>query len=277
MIVNVVRSEFRKIISTKAWWALLIPAVVVSYLINLGGAAIAQLPDDETLRQLGGDFPSLLGFSLALSVGFTSLFTMCLGIIGSSGEVRHRTITTTYLTTKGRGTVLVGKMIAYAVIGFAYGIVIVVAATLGGLTAGGSSAFPPVGQFLAVALAGSVTLMLWTVMGVGLGSLVPNQVLVLVGALVTRLVVERIAGLALPRIGARSVADLLPSSASSAFTSRLASDFFTEQTPPRSRADFEDVFAGSGLSWWAGGLVFGVWVLACCVAAWWATKTRDVH
>lgn len=277
MIVNVVRAEFRKIISTKVWWALLIPAVIVSYLINLGGGAIAQLPDADVLRQLGGAFPSLLGLSLAVSVGFTSLFTLCLGIIGASGEFRHQTITTTYLTTKGRGTVLAGKLIAFGVIGLGYGVVIVVAATLGGLTAGGWSVFPPLGQFLAVALVGSLVLMMWTLLGVGLGTLISNQVLALVGALLTRLVVEKIAGVALSHIGAQSVANLLPSSASSTFTSKLATDFLTQQAPLRSRANFEDFFAESGASWWVGGLLFGGWVLAFCLGGWFVSGGRDVH
>ncbi len=272
-----VRAELRKIGSTKVWWLLLIPVVLVSYLISIIGAAIAQLPDEETLRQLGGTFPSLLGVSLTYSVGFASLCSLCLGITAFAGEVRHRTITTTLLTTRGRGTVLAAKLLAYGLVSCSYGLALSVAATLGGLTAGGWSAFPPIGQFLAVALVGSLVVVLWTLLGVGCGALVPNQAIALVGALLTRLVVERTAGFALPRLGAQSVADVLPSSASATATSRLATDFAVQQAPLRTRANFEDFLPGGGMSWWLSGVVLALWVLVFCLAGWLVSSSRDVR
>jgi len=277
MVTPALRAEYRKLVATRLWWLLLIPTLVVTYLISILGAAIAVLPDNETIRELGGRFPSLLGVSLTYSVAFTSLLTMCLGINSSAGEVRHQTITTTYLTTKGRGTVLAAKMLVYAVLGLLYGVVIMITATLGGFTVGGWSAFPPVAQFLGVAIVGTVVLALWTVAGVGIGTLIPNQVIALVGALVTRLVAENIASLVLRRIGAGPVADVLPGAASSTFSRSLATDFAIGLAPLRTQANFEDLLSGGALSWWAGGLVFALWVLACCLGGWLTAERRDVR
>lgn len=277
MMGPALRSELRKLVATRLWWLLLIPTVLVTYLISILGAAIAVLPDDETIRELGGRFPSLLGVSVTYSVAFTSLIALCLGITASAGEVRHQTITTTYLTTKGRGTVLGAKMLVHAGLGLGYGVAVMVAATLGGLTVGGWSAFPPAEQFLAVTIVGSVVLVLWTVAGIGIGTLITNQVIALVGALLTRLVVENMASLILHRVGAGAVADLLPSEASSAFTRKLATDFAIEQAPLRTQANVENFLPGGALSWWAGGFVFGLWVLGCCLGGWLLAARRDVR
>ncbi len=144
MMVPALRAEYRKLAAAKLWWLLLIPTIVVTYLISILGAAIAVLPDDETIRQLGGRFPSLLGVSVTYSVAFTSLLTLCLGITASSGEVRHQTMTTTYLTTKGRGTVLAAKMVVHAGLGLLYGVAVMVTATLGLVSpSGGGPRFRP--------------------------------------------------------------------------------------------------------------------------------------
>lgn len=276
MIPPVLRAEFRKLFSTTMWWVLLIPAVIVSYLISLLGASIAEIPDPETLRQLGGAFPSLLGVSLTYSVGFTSLLAMSLGITAFAGEVRHKTVATTFLTTRGRGAVLLAKLAGYGSLGCGYGVAVMVAATLGGLTVGGWSTFPPIGEFLAVAAIGVLVIVLWSLLGVGLGALVPNQLFTIVGAVLVRLVLERLAAMLLSRIGAQWVADLLPSTAASSFTGSLAREFAVGQAPRRTQADFEDLLSSGGMSWWSGGLVFIGWTLACCVAAWWACTVRDV-
>ena len=276
MIRPALRAELRKLMSTKLWWILLIPAVLVTYVISILGAAIARLPDNEALRQLGGQFPSLLGVSVTYSVAFTSLLILCLGINAAAGEFRQRTITTTYLTTKGRGTVLTAKLIVIAALALGYGIAVTISATLGGLTVGGWSAFPPVEEFLAVAIVGALVLVLWALVGVGVGTLLTNHVVALLGALAVRVVVENLAGLVLRQVGAGGVADVLPGAASSGAIRGLATNFAVDQAPLRSQANFEDFLAASSISWWASGFVFGLWVLACCLGGWLVAARRDV-
>ncbi|OLT06441.1 hypothetical protein BJF90_16785 [Pseudonocardia sp. CNS-004] len=89
-----VRAEFRKVASTKLWWALLIPVALLSSMINLfGGVFTAAFPEEQ--------LPLLLG-SIAYALGMTSVFAAVHGLVAAAGEYRHRTITTTYLTTRGR-------------------------------------------------------------------------------------------------------------------------------------------------------------------------------
>lgn len=277
MNASVLRAEFRKLRASPTWWALLLPAVVVTYLISLLGASISELPDSETLRQLGGAFPSLLGVSLTYSVGFTSLLVMSMGIAAFAGEVRRKILATTYLTSGARGGVLLAKLTAYGCLGGVYGIAIMGAATLGGLTIGGWSAFPPINQFLSVAAVGVVVVVLWSLFGVGLGALLPYPVFTIAGAVLVRLAVERLAGGALSRLDNQWLADLLPSTAATSFTSRLAGGFAAGQAPRRTRANFEDLLVSGGMSWWTAGLVFAGWTLACCLAAWWVCRVRDVN
>src|SRR5690606_34448126 len=99
-----VRAEVRKVASTKLWWGLLVPVTLLSSMINLfGGVFTAAFPESERL-------PLLLG-SLAYALGFTGVFAAVHGVVAAAGEFRHRTITTTYLTTRGRAPVLLAKML----------------------------------------------------------------------------------------------------------------------------------------------------------------------
>ncbi|WP_164860660.1 hypothetical protein [Rhodococcus sp. X156] len=270
------RAELRKIRFGMLWWLLLIPAVVVSYLISVAGGAIAGLADTETLRQLGGSFPSLLGVSLSYSAGVTSVFTLCLGVTAYAGEVRAVTLGATYVATPSRGAVLAAKLVAYGGLGLVYGVALMLAATLGGLTAGGWAAFPPFGEFLAVAVAGTAVVTLWTLIGVAFGALVPLDVLALLAALALRLGVGPLADALLGRVGAQPLADLLPGSASGTLVSRLATDLVVGRAPLRSRSAFEEVLPAGALPWWGSGAVFALWVLVACLAGWWAVRERDI-
>ncbi|HYS37978.1 MAG TPA: ABC transporter permease, partial [Pseudonocardiaceae bacterium] len=127
---NPVKAEFRKIFTTKMWWALLIPSVVVAFLANLGFAAL-QKSGQADLAQVSGEtvhVPIAL-ISLGVSFGFTAIFAAIYGAMAISGEFRHRTIGTTYLTGRSRGAVLAAKLGAYTGMGLLYGVTTLIFAT----------------------------------------------------------------------------------------------------------------------------------------------------
>lgn len=274
-MTGLLRAELRKTTSTKVWWALLVPAVLVALLVSLGGSALAGLPSEEDLESIGGAVPPVLGLTYAVSVGFASIFVLSLGIIGTAGENRHRTITTTYLTAPGRGHVLGAKLAVHAGLGALYGVAVLLASLLGGVLGGGSAVFPPALQLLGTAVLGVLALVLWALLGVGIGALVSNQVVALVGALVGTLVVEAVVSAVLTAQGAQDAARFLPSAASSELVQSTALRGFAAALPRSSAAG--DLLAGTtGGTWWVGGLVLAAWAGAFAAAGWLVTRERDV-
>jgi len=102
---GLVVSEFRKTLATSTWWALLIPGVILAV------AAIASEAREEHVA-----------FSLAAELG-SSLWALLFGVVSASGEYRHNTITTSYLSAANRPKLVVAKMICAAVVGAIYGVV----------------------------------------------------------------------------------------------------------------------------------------------------------
>lgn len=276
MMNDLTRAELRKIVSTKVWWALLIPAALLGFVVNLLGGAVGGLLLDTLSDQLGGAAPPVLGISLAVSLGLTSTFCLALGIIGTAGEHQHKTITTTYLTAPGRGVVLAAKMQAFAGVGALYGVVIVVVGVLGGLIAGGTAQLATPLDLLLVALVGIVSLVLWTLIGLGVGSLVSNQVVALVSAVLGKLLLENLLEGGLTVSGAEEVVAVLPSTASGAFTDRLALDLFVERLPAALANQVSDFGGLYTISWWAGGLVLAGWAIAFALGGWFVARQRDV-
>jgi hypothetical protein len=133
-------------------------------------------------------------FSSAAAAG---IFGLILGIIGVTGEFRHQTVTPTFLATPHRGRVVIAKLIGYALTGIGYGIatiVLAIAIALPWLSAKnvdvslGSNGIP--GTLVGVAAGVAV----YTLLGVGLGALIRNQIAAVVGALVYLFVVEGLVG-----------------------------------------------------------------------------------
>ena len=122
---DLVRSELKKISSTRLWWGLLIGAVLFTALQSGISAAVAgvdtgggqppspSLDTPEAIRQVyaGSAFAG------------TYIFAMILGITGMTGEYRYQTITPTFLVTPRRSRVVLAKMVAHLLVGFGYGLV----------------------------------------------------------------------------------------------------------------------------------------------------------
>jgi ABC-2 type transport system permease protein len=184
-----VRAEWTKLFTTRVWIGLLAGACVMA-----GGfaALLTGLAGQE-----GG--PPPVGSpdyeALALAVASNAaVFALILGIIGMTQEFRHRTATPTFLTTPKRGRVVVAKLVAYALaaVPFALAAVAVTVAVVV-LYAGARGAAPSLtGENAEVLLSAGLAIVVYAVIGVGLGALLRNQVGAIVGALVYLYVVEPI-------------------------------------------------------------------------------------
>ncbi len=247
-VANVTRSEFTKVFSTSLWWILLI--VLVGYVaftaaalaFVIGGVASGILPTSgSSLPPATGIAPTL--YALAASVGY--VIPLILGTVMVTGEIRHQTLTATFLTTPRRGAVLWAKVVAGIGIGALFGVAGIIGST--GPAAGVLAAFgldTELGSRDTWALIGRVVLAfaIWVVVGIGVGSLVRNQIAAVVGVLVFTQFVEPIARAAGAFLdGVSEVTRYLPGAATDALVG-------------------SSIFAASGLNagsleWWAGGLV----------------------
>ncbi|MDQ3676213.1 MAG: ABC transporter permease subunit [Actinomycetota bacterium] len=139
---------------------------------------------------------------------FTGLFIALLGVMGMAGEWRHRTITSTVLAAPNRMRLLVAKTLSYAMAGMALSLFVTVTMMIVGtviLSARGEETLPLV-DLVDVLWRNLLVAALLGAFGVGVGGVVRNQVVALIGLLVLSFVVET----TLWGVGAESVARFGP-------------------------------------------------------------------
>jgi hypothetical protein len=180
-----------------------------------------------------------------------------LAAIGITGEYRHRTATTTFLTTPHRGGVMLAKLVTYAAVGAAYAaacIAVVTAIAWPWLKARGID--PTLtGNGVPATLAGVVAAVaLFALLGIGLGALLRDQVAAVVGLLVYLFVAEPIVT-RIPALHDWTV--YLPGPSASALTQITLTD-----------QDF--------LQPWQGGVVLALYALVAVAAGLWHTNRVDL-
>jgi ABC-type transport system involved in multi-copper enzyme maturation permease subunit len=200
-MIGLLRAEGRKFFSTRIWWVLLLVGVgyigLMSALMAAAfGSTGADLPADERLvfARMCYLIGSTLGYALPALVGALAVTT----------EFRHKTLTPTFLAEPRRWRVLAAKLVAALPVGAAFGLAIT--ATSVGLGGGVLAAFGyPTGlddaQTWALIARCVLSLTLWAVVGVGLGTLIPNQVASIVVLLVFTQFIEPAARLIPTMIG----------------------------------------------------------------------------
>jgi hypothetical protein len=140
---------------------------------------------------LGDNFTSVDVRNL-FTADFTGLFIMLLGVIGMAGEWRHKTITGTVLAAPDRLRLLAAKSLSYAAAGVVLSLIVTLTIMLIGtiiLSMRGFDTAPLVDladvlwrNLLVAALVGAL--------GVGVGALIRNQVVAIIGVLILGFVVE---------------------------------------------------------------------------------------
>ena len=206
---RLVAAEWLKLRTTRILWAT-VPAVVL-----LCGVAVAGLVLSSEVAGVVLLEPTEGVRNAALHLTSTgAALVMVLGIIISAGEYRTQTATDTFLTTPRRSRVVAAKLATGAILGVA----------LGGLSAAvglpvayvwfeaEGAAFPSGDAELWLTLGGVVLYAsLFAILGVAFGSLVRNQVVAIVSALIFVLLLEQL----LTQAGA-SIAEWFPGNAGAA-------------------------------------------------------------
>lgn len=234
-------AEFAKVLSTRLWWVL--GLILVGY-VALGAVAIA-LALSVTPPEGGVPLPEVapLVYSMASSTGF--VFPVIFGAMSITSEVRHRTLTTAFLATPHRGTVLAAKAVVAVLAGAVYGVLALLASVgLGGglLALTGQETHLDEPETWTMIARIVLAMAIWGLVGVGLGVLIPSQIGSIVAILAFTQFVEpiaRTAGVFVAWFG--EVARFLPGAAGDALVG----------------ASFFAVLGGGAdpLEWWAGGLL----------------------
>jgi ABC-type transport system involved in multi-copper enzyme maturation permease subunit len=256
------RAELRKITSTRLWWGLLLAGMAFSAIQSLASAAFAGMEGPS--GQPG--MPGLDTAEAVRTVYATSLFTgtylfaMVLGITGMTGEYRHQTITSTFLVSPRRHRVVLAKIAAHVGMGLLFGLAsLAVVLVVGGLTMtvrGHGLGLDAERLWLTCALA-VLAVAIWAVLGIGIGTLVRNQVAAIVLAVLFTFLLEPLLTFASVSLGWDWLVKWLPSNASSAL-----------MAPGNVLLDY--------LEWWVGGLVLLGYGLVLAAAGVLLSVRRDV-
>jgi hypothetical protein len=277
MTANLIKAEFRKVLSTRLWWALLIPSAGVALLANLSvtfASSVAQSASESTVHV------PLAYISLSESFGFTSIFASIFGALGMASEYRHRSITTTYLTG-ARDGVYGAKLLVYGIFGLGYGVITLAAATLGVLIPGDSNTFPNAGDWLLISLVGTVIIALWSVLGVGIGGFISNPIAVVLTLPLYGVLGESLLSIFFVAIRAPQIANFLPVKSATDSITGLAAQMFIDQLKLPADApnvdQIKEVLSAADLpQWWLTGLVFVGYTLVFCLLGWAVSRKRNI-
>ena len=220
------RTEYRKLVTTRLWWILLasmaaymaflagIMAFVMTHPAGMSGGATPQAVP------LGAQDVARTIYTLATSLGY--VFPLIVGALAMTSEFRHQTITPTLLAEPRRTVVLAAKMISSVAVGLLFGIVgtLATGATGAGVLALlGKPTYLNDPIVLRSAGLSVLALTVWTIVGVGFGTLMTNQVAVIVTVLAFTQFVEPILRLVLARFDwSTGISKFLPGAAGEAIT-----------------------------------------------------------
>ena len=230
-MTDALRSELRKTATTRAWWVnasvMFVYMAIMGVIMAAVFALSARAAETMTTTPLPGASGSMVldpwaaassVYTLAVALGY--IFPAVLGAMVVTTEFRHRTITPTLLAEPRRSVVLGSKFVS--VLPFA---VVVAVAGMVGTVLGGAATLALLGEptFLAdpammrtIALS-VVALVLWSLVGVGFGSVLTNQVAAIVVLLVFTQFVEPLLRLLLAQFDATEMlSKFLPGAAGEA-------------------------------------------------------------
>ncbi len=192
-MTRLVRAEWTKLFTTRVWIGLLLGACVMAggFAALFTGLAGAEQNGQPGLPAVGT--PQYEELVLATGAN-ASVLLLILGIIGMTQEYRHKTAVPTFLTTPHRGRVVVAKLLAYGLAAVPFALLVLAANLLVVMIYAGARGDAPslTGDNVRVVASAGLVIVIFTIIGVGVGALLRNQVGAIVGALVYLYVVEPI-------------------------------------------------------------------------------------
>ncbi|MEC3977800.1 ABC transporter permease subunit [Amycolatopsis sp. H20-H5] len=291
---NLIKAEFRKTLSLKMWWALMIPAVVFAFLFAMGWGAVTNDFSDflgsrdtrELTDALGiqtGVLPvGLLALGHGINIG--TIFPIIFGVFALAGEYTKKTITTTFLTAPNRVSALTAKMITYIAWGAVYGLIISAAASLGTVLTVSSARLPTAGQWLGMFGAGVLATVLATLFGIGVGAVWRSVVGSVVTLIIWMLVIENVLVFLAYGWGKITwLGGVLPNGTVNGIVGAIGAEAFGAAGVKVPGLDSETSWflqfaagAPGAFSWWASALIFLAWTMLFFGAGWAVNQKRDI-
>ncbi|HEX5821326.1 MAG TPA: hypothetical protein VFY30_06135 [Solirubrobacterales bacterium] len=193
-------AELIKLRTTRTFIALSAVAIGISLLLTILTASIGHPTKDSVLDDVFQNDAS-------------TLFIMILAIVGITGEWRHRTITGSLLAAPNRTRFLAAKTFAFAAAGALLSLAISISVAIVGyaiLEARGLPT-PDFADLLELIARNAGAAALLGAFGVGIGSLVRNQPVAIVGILIAAFVVDPVIAQFAPKVETFSPTGALPS------------------------------------------------------------------
>lgn len=286
-MMGLVKSEFMKLRTTNVWWGVLIGVVAwtaLSLLFNIAAVVNPGLSGDvgetdttglseqqaeqianQQALQASPDFLASTVYNAGQFVGL--LMALILGILIVTNEFFHMTATPTFLVTPKRTKVIVAKLGAAVTWGFALGLVATVMSIVVGVIyfgVKGVDAHLADADVIASIVLKLLAFAIWAIFGLGLGTLVKNQVVAIIIALGAYLVGQTAIQVALffisDWLNATWINDIsyyMPAGASAVMTS-------AEKLSP------------TAPEWWGGALVLLAYGVVAAVIGTLITRKRDI-
>lgn len=265
-MTGLLRSEYLKVVTTKVWWVMLLGllgAVAVALLIN--GAGVTHALDSDSAHR-SASLNELAGRLYTSGQYFGVLFAAIIGTLLITNEFRHQTATATFLATPRRVNVIVAKFIVSVGWGLLYALIcMVIAIPVGAAILSGHDVSSQLGEagVVKVILLNLVVFGVWAVLGIGLGTLIQNQV----GAVVTLIVAY---------FGTQGIGALLSGLGQAWNIDWLAGTYFYLPYGATLVMTSTDKITTHAPAWWGGMLlVLAYGAIAAAFGSWLTTK-RDI-
>jgi ABC-2 type transport system permease protein len=247
-IIRLVQAEFVKLRTTQVWFWLLLAALGLASLLTIGPIASGDIHDSGDLADL---FTGAATSYLAVFV---------LGVLGVTTEYRYQTITPALLATPARWALVSAKMITYLLVGAAYAalcVLVQLAISVPWLSAKDIDVTLGTNQVPRALFSVFAVVVLFGIIGVGVGALVKNQIVAVSVGIIVIQVVNPLLG-AIPKV--RAVFPYTPFGGVSALLnsgSRRADGFTL-------------------LPHWGGAIVLALWALIPAAVGAAYTMNRDI-
>jgi hypothetical protein len=185
-MISLVRAEFLKLRTTQVWFWLFVATIGVSALL-----VVAQVAPHDGIRT-EAKVPDLIT-SFAAGPGYILVFV--LGVLGVTTEFRYQTITVTVLQTPSRWAVVTAKMITYAVVGAVFALFamcVEIAIGVPWLSSKHVKVHFGADHVQHALWAVFVVVVLFAIVGLGVGALLRNQIVAVVVGIVFLLAIENL-------------------------------------------------------------------------------------
>jgi len=184
-VTNLIRGEAIKMRSTRTAIGFTIAGIALMLLVVL-------------ISTLAGEPSSVSAKRDAITIAPVGILFVVFGVVGATGEYRHRTVAPAVLIAPDRLRLLVARALAYGVTAAAVALAMLAVAFAVGipLMAGNDGASLELADYAGLLGGGLLSAALGAIMGIGFGALVGNQVAGVVSVLLYIFVIDGLIGVA---------------------------------------------------------------------------------